>query len=131
VCKIFNLYPDKQEIYSIIIYIFAHQKKYKKPKPTSMTKADIVTKISDRLGVEKIETQAIIEQFMKEVKNSLETGENVYLRGFGSFIIKTRAEKKGRNISKNVTISIPAQNIPAFKPAKVFVDRIKEKVKIS
>ena len=70
-----------------------------------MTKADIVTKISDRLGVEKIETQAIIEQFMKEVKNSLETGENVYLRGFGSFIIKTRAEKKGRNISKNVTIS--------------------------
>jgi len=58
-------------------------------------------------------------------------GENVYLRGFGSFIIKTRAEKKGRNISKNVTISIPAQNIPAFKPAKVFVDRIKEKVKVS
>jgi len=96
-----------------------------------MTKADIVTKISDRLGVEKIETQAIIEQFMKEVKNSLETGENVYLRGFGSFIIKTRAEKKGRNILKNVTISIPAQNIPAFKPAKVFVDRIKEKVKVS
>ncbi|MFL2595354.1 MAG: HU family DNA-binding protein [Flavobacteriaceae bacterium] len=96
-----------------------------------MTKADIVTKISDRLGVEKIETQAIIEQFMKEVKNSLETGENVYLRGFGSFIIKTRAEKKGRNISKNVTISIPAQNIPAFKPAKVFADRIKEKVKVS
>ena len=95
-----------------------------------MTKADIVTKISDRLGVEKIEKQAIIEQFMKEVKNSLETGENVYLRGFGSFIIKTRAEKKGRNISKNVTISIPAQNIPAFKPAKIFVDRIKEKVEV-
>jgi DNA-binding protein HU-beta len=95
-----------------------------------MTKADIVTKISDRLGVEKIETQAIIEQFMKEVKNSLETGENVYLRGFGSFIIKTRAEKKVRNISKNVTISIPAQNIPAFKPAKIFVDRIKEKVEV-
>ena len=129
-CKIFNLYPDKQEIYSIIIYIFAHQKIIINQKPTSMTKADIVTKISDRLGVEKIETQAILEQFMKEVKNSLETGENVYLRGFGSFIIKTRAEKKGRNISKNVTISIPAQNIPAFKPAKVFVDRIKEKVKV-
>ena len=95
-----------------------------------MTKADIVTKISDRLGVEKIEAQAIIEQFMKEVKNSLETGENVYLRGFGSFIIKTRAEKKGRNISKNVTISIPSQNIPSFKPAKIFVDRIKEKVEV-
>jgi DNA-binding protein HU-beta len=96
-----------------------------------MTKADIVTKISDRLGVEKIETQAVVEQFMKEVKNSLETGENVYLRGFGSFIIKTRAEKKGRNISKNTTISIPAQNIPAFKPAKVFLDSVKSKVKVS
>ena len=96
-----------------------------------MTKADIVTKISDRIGVEKIETQAVVEQFMKEVKNSLETGENVYLRGFGSFIIKTRAEKKGRNISKNTTISIPAQNIPAFKPAKVFLDSVKSKVKVS
>jgi DNA-binding protein HU-beta len=96
-----------------------------------MTKADIVTKISERLGVEKIETQAVVEQFMKEVKNSLETGENVYLRGFGSFIIKTRAEKKGRNISKNTTISIPAQNIPAFKPAKVFLDSVKSKVKVS
>ena len=130
VCKIFILWPDKQEIYLIIIYIFAHQKTYNKTKQKNMTKADIVTKISERLGVEKIETQAIIEQFMKEVKNSLETGENVYLRGFGSFIIKKRAEKKGRNISKNVTISIPAQNIPAFKPAKIFVDRIKEKVEV-
>jgi len=96
-----------------------------------MTKADIVTKISERLGVEKIETQAVVEQFMKEVKNSLETGENVYLRGFGSFIIKTRAEKKGRNISKNTTISIPAQNIPAFKPAKIFLDSVKSKVKVA
>ena len=96
-----------------------------------MTKADIVTKISDRLGVEKIETQAVVEQFMKEVKNALENGENVYLRGFGSFIIKTRAEKKGRNISKNTTISIPAHNIPAFKPAKVFLDSVKNKVKVS
>ena len=96
-----------------------------------MTKADIVTKISERLGIEKIETQAVVEQFMKEVKNTLETGENVYLRAFGSFIIKTRAEKKGRNISKNTTISIPAQNIPAFKPAKVFLDSVKSKVKVS
>ena len=96
-----------------------------------MTKADIVTKISDRLGVERVETQAVVEQFMDEVKNALETGENVYLRGFGSFIIKTRAEKKGRDISKNITINIPAQNIPAFKPAKVFVDSVKEKVKVS
>ncbi|MBT7459099.1 MAG: integration host factor subunit beta [Flavobacteriaceae bacterium] len=96
-----------------------------------MTKADIVTKISDRLGVERVETQAVVEQFMDEVKNALETGENVYLRGFGSFIIKTRAEKKGRDISKNITIDIPAQNIPAFKPAKVFVESVKEKVKVS
>ena len=96
-----------------------------------MTKADIVTKISDRLGVEKIETQAVVEQFMKEVKNALESGENVYLRGFGSFIVKTRAEKKGRNISKNTTISIPAKNIPAFKPAKIFLDSVKDKVKVS
>ena len=86
-----------------------------------MTKADIVTKISDRLGVEKIETQAVVEQFMKEVKNAMEKGENVYLRGFGSFIIKTRAEKKGRNISKNTTISIPAQNIPAFKLSLIHI----------
>lgn len=96
-----------------------------------MTKADIVTKISDRLGVERVETQAVVEQFMDEVKNALETGENVYLRGFGSFIIKTRAEKKGRDISKNITINIPAQNIPAFKPAKVFVESVKKKVKVS
>ena len=91
-----------------------------------MTKADIVTKISDRLGVEKIETQAVVEQFMKEVKNAMEKGENVYLRGFGSFIIKTRAEKTGRNISKNTTIRIPEHHIPAFKPAKVFVEGVKK-----
>ena len=66
---------------------------------------------------------------MGEVKQSLESGENVYLRGFGSFIIKTRAEKTGRNISKNTTIKIPAHNIPAFKPAKVFVEGVKASVK--
>ena len=95
-----------------------------------MTKADIVTKISDRLGLDKPETQAVVEQFMQEVKNALESGEAVYLRGFGSFIVKTRAEKKGRNISKNVTIDIPAHNIPAFKPAKVFVEGVKSKVAV-
>ena len=96
-----------------------------------MTKADIVTKISDRLGVEKIETQAVVEQFMKEVKTALENGENVYLRGFGSFIIKTRASKTGRNISKNVAVQIPAHNIPAFKPAKIFVEGVKSKVPVA
>ena len=67
---------------------------------------------------------------MDGIKESLESGDNVYLRGFGSFIIKTRAEKTGRNISKNTTITIPAHNIPAFKPAKVFVQSIKTKVKV-
>jgi len=95
-----------------------------------MTKADIVSKISDKLGMEKTDIQATVESFMEEVKNSLETGENVYLRGFGSFIVKTRAEKTGRNISKNTTIKIPAHNIPSFKPAKVFVDGVKTSVKV-
>ena len=90
-----------------------------------MTKADIVAKISEKLGLEKGDVQTTIETFMEEVKTSLESGDNVYLRGFGSFIIKTRAEKTGRNISKNTTIKIPAHNIPAFKPAKVFVEGVK------
>jgi DNA-binding protein HU-beta len=96
-----------------------------------MTKADIVTRITDKTGMEKSDVQAVVESFMKEVRNSLETGENVYLRGFGSFIIKKRAEKTGRNISKNTTIIIPAHNIPSFKPAKTFVDSVKKKVKVS
>ncbi len=80
--------------------------------------------------MEKSDVQAVVESFMKEVRNSLETGDNVYLRGFGSFIIKKRAEKTGRNISKNTTIIIPAHNIPSFKPAKTFVDSVKKKVKV-
>ena len=79
-----------------------------------MTKADIVTEIAKRTGVEKVQIQAIVETFMEEVENSLSRGENVYLRGFGSFIIKTRAEKVARNISKNTTITIPEHKIPAF-----------------
>lgn len=96
-----------------------------------MTKADIVAKISDKTGMEKADVQATVESFMKEVRNSLESGENVYLRGFGSFVVKTRAEKTGRNISKNTTIIIPAHNIPSFKPAKTFVDSVKKKVRVS
>ena len=95
-----------------------------------MTKADLVAKISERLGMEKGDVQATVETFMDEVKTSLEGGDNVYLRGFGSFIIKTRAEKTGRNISKNTTIKIPAHNIPAFKPAKVFVESVKSNVEV-
>ena len=94
-----------------------------------MTKADLVTRISDKTGMEKADVQATVEAFMKEVRNSLENGDNVYLRGFGSFVIKERAEKTGRNISKNTTIIIPAHNIPSFKPSKTFVEAVKRKVK--
>jgi DNA-binding protein HU-beta len=83
------------------------------------------------LGIDKTDVQATIEKFMKEVKTSLEKGENVYLRGFGSFVIKTRAPKTGRNISKNVAVKIPAHNIPAFKPAKIFVQSVKSKVPVA
>ena len=96
-----------------------------------MTKADIVNNISEQLGIDKGDVQAIVEQFMNDVKGSLEQGENVYLRGFGSFIIKTRAEKTGRNISKNVAVKIPAHNIPAFKPAKIFVSGVKANVPVA
>tara|TARA_Y100000389_G_C17320462_1_gene442755 strand:+ start:657 stop:947 length:291 start_codon:yes stop_codon:yes gene_type:complete len=95
-----------------------------------MTKADIVTKIADRTGMEKSEVLAVVESFMHEVKTNMESGENVYLRGFGSFVLKKRAEKTGRNISKNTTLIIPAHYIPAFKPAKVFADQVKSNVSV-
>ena len=90
-----------------------------------MTKADIVSEIAKKTGAEKVQIQAIVEAFMEEVKGSLANNENVYLRGFGSFIIKKRAQKVARNISKNTTNTIPAHNIPAFKPAKTIVAKIK------
>ena len=95
-----------------------------------MTKADIVAEIAEEIGLEKNEVQKTVESFMNTVKKSLTEGENVYLRGFGSFIVKERAEKTGRNISKNTTIIIPAHNIPSFKPAKTFVEDVKNKVKV-
>jgi len=95
-----------------------------------MTKADIVTEIAEKTGIEKVAVQATVEAFMKTVKNSLAKGDNVYLRGFGSFIVKRRAEKTGRNISKNTTVIIPAHNVPAFKPAKTFVEKVKKSVKV-
>ena len=94
-----------------------------------MTKAEIVADIAIKTGIEKVAVQAAVEAFMETLKSSLVHGENVYLRGFGSFIIKKRAEKTGRNISKNTTIIIPAHNIPAFKPAKTFVNEVKKNVK--
>ncbi|MBU2554636.1 MAG: integration host factor subunit beta [Bacteroidales bacterium] len=92
-----------------------------------MTKAEIVTEIANKTGIEKVAVQAVVESFMETVKQTMVEGENVYLRGFGSFIIKRRAEKTGRNISRNTTIIIPAHNIPAFKPAKTFVSEVKGK----
>lgn len=94
-----------------------------------MTKADIVNQISEKTGVEKVAVQATVEEFMGAIRSSLEKGENVYLRGFGSFITKKRAEKTGRNISKNTTIIIPEHFIPAFKPSKSFVEKVKSNVK--
>lgn len=90
-----------------------------------MTKADIVNEIAKSTGVEKVLVQTIVEAFMENVRNSLIDNNNVYLRGFGSFIIKKRVQKVARNISKNTTITIPEHNIPAFKPSKSFVAKVK------
>ncbi|MCQ2350305.1 MAG: integration host factor subunit beta [Paludibacteraceae bacterium] len=90
-----------------------------------MTKADLVNKIASKTGIGKEEVLNTLESFMTCVKDSLAEGENVYLRGFGSFIRKERAEKTARNISKNTTIKIPKHNIPAFKPSKEFVSKVK------
>ena len=95
-----------------------------------MTKAEIVAEIANKTGIEKVAVQASVEAFMETIKNSMVTGQNVYLRGFGSFIIKKRAEKTGSNISKNTTLIIPAHNIPAFKPAKTFVNKVKNHVRV-
>jgi DNA-binding protein HU-beta len=92
-----------------------------------MTKAEIVNKIASNTGIEKSQVQAVVEAFMTSVKESLAQGEPVYLRGFGSFIIKRRAQKTARNITANTTMVIPAHNVPAFKPSKSFVAEIKNK----
>ncbi len=91
-----------------------------------MTKADIVSEIAKTTGIDRVNVLETIEKFMEVVKDSLISGENVYLRGFGSFIIKTRSQKTARNISKNTTIVIPEHKIPAFKPAKSFVEEVKK-----
>jgi len=94
-----------------------------------MTKADIVNEISKNTGIEKITVQKTVEAFMETVKDSLVNDNNVYLRGFGSFIVKKRAEKTARNISKNTTIIIPEHFIPSFKPSKRFITKVKSNVK--
>jgi len=94
-----------------------------------MTKAELVSKIAEKTGVEKLTTLAIVESFMNEVKDSISANEGVYLRGFGTFKPKKRAEKTGRNIKQNTTLIIPAHHIPAFKPAKIFMQEVKNNVK--
>jgi len=92
-----------------------------------MTKADVVNEIAEQTGLERAEVLQTVEAFMVSVKNSLSKGENVYLRGFGSFIVKKRAQKTGRIITRNTTIIIPEHHVPAFKPAKTFVQSVKER----
>ena len=89
-----------------------------------MTKADIVNEISKSTGIEKVTVQKTVEAFMETVKDSMIKEKNVYLRGFGSFIIKKRAKKTARNISKNTTLMIEARDIPSFKPAKSFIEKM-------
>ncbi|MHA4893657.1 HU family DNA-binding protein [Pedobacter sp. PWIIR3] len=94
-----------------------------------MTKADIISEISTKTGIEKVDVQETVEAFFKVIKSSMISGENVYVRGFGSFVVKKRAQKTARNISKNTAIIIPEHFVPSFKPAKVFVDKVKSNSK--
>ena len=90
-----------------------------------MTKAEIVSEIASKTGIDKREVLMVVESLMDTIKTTMTNGEEVFLRGFGSFIIKRRAEKTARNISKNTTMIVPAHNIPAFKPAKEFLEKVK------
>ena len=91
-----------------------------------MTKAEIVTEISRFTGLEKGAVLEVVEKFMEVVKDTMAGDENVYLRGFGSFVVKTRKEKTARNISKNTTIIIPEHKVPTFKPSRVFLDEVEK-----
>ncbi len=94
-----------------------------------MTKADVVKKVSEDTGIEKVVVEKAVEAFMETVRESMAQGDNVYLRGFGSFIVKKRASKIARNISKNTMVIVPEHFIPSFKPADTFVEQVKEHVK--
>ena len=91
-----------------------------------MRKADLVNQISEKTGIPKVDVLVTLETMFKEVKDTLAAGENIYIRGFGSFITKKRAAKIGRNIKKNIAVHIPEHYIPAFKPAKEFVAEVKK-----
>ena len=94
--------------------------------PSKMRKADLVNQISEKTGIPKVDVLVTLETMFKEIKDTLSAGENLYIRGFGSFITKKRAAKIGRNIKKNIAVHIPEHYIPAFKPAKEFVAEVKK-----
>lgn len=96
-----------------------------------MTKAEVIAEIAEKTGIEKSDVSASIEAFFTVVKNSMASGDNIYVRGFGSFINKKRAKKVARNISKNTAIIIDEHYIPSFKPAKEFVQKVKSSVSVS
>ena len=91
-----------------------------------MRKSDLINNISDKTGIPKVDVLVTVETLIKEIKGNIAKGENIYIRGFGSFITKKRAAKIGRNIKKNVAVHIPEHYIPAFKPSKVFVNEVKQ-----
>ncbi len=93
-----------------------------------MRKADLVNAISEKTGVAKVDVLVTLEELFKEIKSTMTKGENVYIRSFGSFVIKRRAKKIGRNIKKGKAIEIPEHYIPSFKPAKIFTDEVKSHV---
>lgn len=95
-----------------------------------MRKADLVARIAEKTDIAKVDVLLTLETFFKEVKESIAEGENIYVRGFGSFIAKKRAKKIGRNIKANKPIEIPAHYIPAFKPAKIFIEKVKDNLKV-
>ncbi len=94
-----------------------------------MTKAEVVAEIANKTGIERVTVLATVETMMEVIKENMVKGNNVYLRGFGSFIIKQRAQKTARNITQNKAMIVPAHNIPAFKPAKPFVEAVRKEVK--
>ena len=102
----------------------------KKIKFIAVTKADVINEIADKTGIDRLDVQASVEAFFSVVKNSMADGENIYVRGFGSFINKKRAKKIARNISKNTAMVIDEHYIPSFKPSKVFIEKIKTSDKI-
>jgi len=95
-----------------------------------MTKADIVNAIAKSTGIEKVSILAVVESFMEEVMNSMNKGENVYLRGFGSFVVKKRAAKAARHIKNETTIIIPERYVPTFKPSQYFSEKLRNNLKV-